>query len=251
MSSEQHPVDVTSKNDADHVILDNTHATIPIKNDLITKRIKVMKVDANDQERMLTGAAFDIVDAESEAVIGIIEIGEDGTGISGELPILREFILREKTAPTGFCLSKEDIRFTLTQDSKEVVLFRFENKPTEVVIEKKDVTTGEAVPGAGIIIYDDVTGEVVFEGETNSEGCIIVHELPAGKKYRFVESYSPDGFAINTSEFYFEIDEHGKITGDTEITDEPISVMLEKKNAYDGKSMSGIIFSLLDATVIL
>lgn len=160
--------------------------------------------------------------------------------------ILREFILREKIAPEGFCLSKEEIRFTLTANSDEVVKFTFEDEPTEVTIEKTDVTTGEAVPGAGIAIYDDATGEVVFEGETNMEGCVIVHELPTGRKYRFVESYSPDGFAINTSEFFFTIDEYGNITGDTEITDEPISVIVEKKNAYDDSPMGGVVFSLQD-----
>lgn len=246
MSAALYAVDVTSKNDVDTVMLDDSHAAAPIENELITKRIKVTKVDTNDRERTLAGAVFEIVDAESKAVIGIIEVDESGVGMSGELPILREFILREKVAPIGFCLSKEEIRFTLTAASDEIVKFTFENEPTEVVIEKTDVTTGENVPGAGITIYDDATDEVVFEGETNSEGCVIIHELPAGKKYRFVESYSPDGFAINTSEFYFEIDEYGSITGDTEITDEPISVIVEKKNAYDGKPMAGVVFSLTD-----
>ena len=167
--------------------------------------------------------------------------------MSGKLPILREFILREKIAPAGFCLSKEEIKFTLKADSEEVVKFTFENEPTEVVIEKTDVTTGNPVPGAGITIYDAATDEVVFEGKTNSEGCIIVHELSTGKKYRFVESYNPDGYAINTSEFFFEIDEYGDIEGDTEITDEPTSVIVEKKNAYDGKPIPGVAFSLVDA----
>lgn len=246
MPAALYAADVTSKNDVDAVMLDDSHAAVPIENELITKRIKVTKVDTNDHERTLAGAVFEIVDAKSKAVIGIIEVDESGVGTSGELPILREFILREKVAPIGFCLSKEEIHFTLTAASDEIVKFTFENEPTEVVIEKTDVTTGEAVPGAGITIYDDATGEVVFEGESNSEGCVIIHELPAGKKYRFVESYSPDGFAINTSEFYFEIDEYGSITGDTEITDEPISVIVEKKNAYDGKPMAGVVFSLTD-----
>lgn len=246
MPAALYAADVTSKNDVDAVMLDDSHAAVPIENELITKRIKVTKVDTNDHERTLAGAVFEIVDAKSKAVIGIIEVDESGVGTSGELPILREFILREKVAPIGFCLSKEEIHFTLTAASDEIVKFTFENEPTEVVIEKTDVTTGEAVPGAGITIYDDATGEVVFEGESNSEGCVIIHELPAGKKYRFVESYSPDGFAINTSEFYFEIDEYGSITGDTEITDEPISVIVEKKNAYDGKPLSGVVFSLTD-----
>ena len=247
ISQKLYHVDVTSKNDVDAVIMDDTCAAAPIENELITKKIKVVKVDTNDHERTLMGAVFEIVDAESEAVIGIIKIGEDGTGVSGELPILREFILREKVAPIGFCLTKDEIRFALKVDSDEVVKFTFENEPTVVTLEKTDITTGEAVPGAGITIYDDITGEVVFEGETNSKGCLIVHELPAGKKYRFVESYSPDGFAINTSEFFFEIDEYGNITGDTEITDEPINVIVEKKNAYDGKPMPGVGFSLVDA----
>lgn len=246
LSSGTYPVDVTSKNAADEIIVDDAHAATPVSNELITKRIRVTKVDSQDTGRTLAGAVFEIVDAETKSVVGLIEVNDKGMGTSGELPILREFILREKAAPEGFCLSKEEIRFTLTANSDEVVEFTFEDEPTEVTIEKTDVTTGEAVPGADITIYDDATGEVVFEGETNMEGCVIVHELPTGRKYRFVESYSPDGFAINTSEFFFTIDEYGNITGDTEITDEPISVIVEKKNAYDDSPMGGVVFSLQD-----
>ena len=246
LSSGTYPVDVTSKNAADEIIVDDAHAVTPVSNALITKRIRVTKVDSQDTGRTLAGAVFEIVDAETKSVVGLIEVGENGVGTSSELPILREFILREKVAPEGFCLSKEEIRFTLTANSDEALQFTFEDEPTEVTIEKTDVTTGEAVPGAGIAIYDDATGEVVFEGETNMEGCVIVHELPTGRKYRFVESYSPDGFAINTSEFFFTIDEYGNITGDTEITDEPISVIVEKKNAYDSSPMGGVVFSLQD-----
>ena len=244
---EQFDIDVTSKNNTDEMIVDDTHAAGPIHNELITKWIQVKKVDATDSDRTLAGAVFEIVDAESSAVVGLIEVGENGIGTSGELPILREFILREKIAPTGFCLSKEEIRFTLKADSDNIVKVTFEDTPTEVILEKSDVTTGEAVPGAGITIYDDATGEVVFEGETNLEGHLIVHELPTGKKYRFVESYSPDGFAINRTEFFFEIDEYGNVTGDTEITDEPISVVIEKKNSYTGSPMPGVVFRLTDA----
>ena len=49
-------------------------------------------------------------------------------------------------APEGFCLSKEEVHFTLKADSDEIVEFTFEDEPTEVVIEKTDVTTGNAVP---------------------------------------------------------------------------------------------------------
>lgn len=247
LSSKLYPVEVKSSNNADAVITDDTHAAAPIDNDLITRKIQVTKVDAADDKRTLAGAVFEIVDAESGVVIGLIEVNENGVGMSGKLPILREFILREKIAPAGFFLSKEEIKFTLKADSEEVVKFTFENEPTEVVIEKTDVTTGNPIPGAGITIYDAATDEVVFEGKTNSEGCIIVHELSTGKKYRFVESYNPDGYAINTSEFFFEIDEYGDIEGDTEITDEPTSVIVEKKNAYDGKPIPGVAFSLVDA----
>ena len=244
---EQFDIDVTSKNNTDEMIVDDTHAAGPIHNELITMWIQVKKVDATDSDRTLAGAVFEIVDAESSAVVGLIEVGENGIGTSGELPILREFILREKIAPTGFCLSKEEIRFTLKADSDNIVKVTFEDTPTEVILEKSDVTTGEAVPGAGITIYDDATGEVVFEGKTNLEGQLIVHELPTGKKYRFVESYSPDGFAINRTEFFFEINEYGNILGDTDITDEPISVVIEKKNSYTGSSMPGVVFRLTDA----
>ena len=116
---------MTSKNAADEIIVDDAHAATPVSNELITKRIRVTKVDSQDTGRTLAGAVFEIVDAETKSVVGLIEVNDKGMGTSGELPILREFILREKAAPEGFCLSKEEIRFTLTANSEEVVEFTF------------------------------------------------------------------------------------------------------------------------------
>lgn len=243
LSSERYAVDLTSGNDTDEMILDETHSTEPIHNELITRKIQIMKLDA-ESGRRLAGAVFEIIDAETQTVIGLIQVGRNGIGTSGELPVLRRFILREKTAPAGFCLSTEEISFTLTPFSDETVVFTFENEPTEVEIIKTDAMTQSRVSGAAVTVYDELTGKIVFEGETDSQGSLIVRELKAGRKYRFIESRSPEGFAINNSEFFFEIDEYGNVTGETEITDEPISVMLEKKNAYDGMPMPGVVFGL-------
>lgn len=235
------PVELTSENDVDEIIIVSASA----KNEMFKKRIGVVKVDERDENRKLEGAVFELLDADTDKVLCTFETDENGYGESCELPV-GYYVLREKAAPTGFVLTDKTFIVELTPNSDEVIKITVENAPTEVVLHKTDATTAEPVPGAGITIYDDATGEVMFEGETDSNGNIVVHELPAGKKYRFVESHSPDGFAINTSEFCFEIDGYGNITGDTEITDEPICVIVEKKNAYDDKPMAGVQFALVD-----
>lgn len=52
--------------------------------------------------------------------------------------------------------------------------------------------------------------------------------------------------AINTETFTFTIDETGKVTGQTEIQDEPITLLIEKKNSYGDTPLGNVRFQLQD-----
>lgn len=86
---------------------------------------------------------------------------------------------------------------------------------------------------------------VLFSGKTDENGEIVLREVPAGS-YTYRETVAPAGFALNTQTFEFTIDHHGKVTGMTEITDEPITLKLTKTDRYTGKPFSGIEFTLLN-----
>lgn len=78
-----------------------------------------------------------------------------------------------------------------------------------VEITKTDISNSNALPNALIEIYN-VDNELIFSGYTDSNGKIVVENLPIGK-YKFIEKEAPSGYIINTEEHFFEIKENGEI----------------------------------------
>lgn len=235
-------IDLTCQNDTEEVFVDDSCKQEPIVNRMEKKRVEVIKADANDTNRKLAGAVFNIYDKEGRAVRQIVT-DERGWGQSDELPLYQEFTLKEVKSPSGFVLSTEEITFTLTDETPDVLRFELENQPTEVTLKKTDIATGKPVSGASIEVRNEL-GEIVFEGVTGQDG-LTIYELPAGT-YTFQETISPDGMAINTETFTFTIDETGKVMGQTEIQDEPITLQIEKKNSYDDTPLGNVKFRLQD-----
>ena len=153
--------------------------------------------------------------------------------------------LQEIDPPTGFILSDEVVDVSITTDNKTTAVIDRTNVGNEMVLKKTDLTNGKAVAGATIVIYDE-SGDVFFEGKTDENGEIVLKEVPAGK-YTYKETIAPSGFALNTETFSFEMDVYGKVTGKTEITNEPIAFMLNKVNTFTNKPFANIEFTLKDA----
>lgn len=78
-----------------------------------------------------------------------------------------------------------------------------------VEITKTDISNSNALPNALIEIYN-VDNELIFSGYTDSNGKIVVENLPIGK-YKFIEKEAPSGYILNTEEHFFEIKENGEI----------------------------------------
>lgn len=65
--------------------------------------------------------------------------------------------------------------------------------------------------------------------------------------YTFQETVAADGFTLNPETFTFTVDYHGKITGTTDITDEPICLQINKINLYTGQPFANVEFRLVDS----
>ena len=71
-------------------------------------------------------------------------------------------------------------------------------------------------------------------------------ELPAGK-YTWQEIAAPDTYSIDPALYSFTIDAYGKVAGDVEFANTPITLEILKMNTYTGAPMTGITFTLQDA----
>ena len=219
------------------------------------------KRDADDDAMLLEGAVFELYrlrDGEEPEMVrfrledGLYIASADGeitkltTDELGMLQVLTlpygDYCLLEVEAPVGYALDPTSYDFTLDEEVG-VIEYDAMNAQTEVTLEKTDLATGEAVPGAVIQIFDEV-GDLVREVTTDENGQALIKGLPVGT-YTFKEILAPDGYVLNEETFTFTIDEMGNVTGVTEFTNEPTSLSIYKVDANDlDKPLEGVEFEL-------
>ena len=234
LSSESYPLEVKGNN--------TDYVKEPIWNERFKGNIAMWKEDDSNPGRMLEGAQYEVRDKDGLLYCTMVT-DRDGYALSIELPV-GTYYVREVVPPAGFILSDEVIEVKITTDDKNTIVFERENTPNHVVLKKTDLTTGKPVPEAFIEIKNE-KGDVVFDGETDLNGEIILYELPAGK-YTYKETVAADGYAINDETFTFTVDYYGKVTGTTEITDEPICLQIDKVDLFTGKPFPYVEFQLVD-----
>ena len=215
----------------------------PIENERFKGNIAIWKEDDSNPGRMLEGAQYEIRDKDDQLYC-TMTTDKDGYAISIDLPV-GTYYVKEIVPPPGFVLSDEVIEVKITTDNKATIVFERTNEQTHIVLKKTDLTTGKPVYEAFYEIKNS-KGEVVFEGETDLNGEIILYELPADT-YTFKETVAAEGFTLSPETFTFTVDYHGNITGTTDITDEPTCLQINKLNLYTGKPFAGVEFRLIDS----
>lgn len=221
----------------------------PILNKLVTGKIRIVKEDArkpedwpeDDLSYRVQGATFTI---RNEALGLSYQLVTDETGVAtSPLIPFGEWVIFESEPAIGYLPSEEQQVAIIDANTTETLTFTFQNKPTEVVITKTDLTTGTPVPGATIEIYD-ADGNVVYSGITSQTGQLHAFQLPADAHYTFRETLSPNGHALNPNSFSFEILPDGTVSGVTEFTDDVSRIRVLKIDAVTKKPLAGVSFGL-------
>ena len=137
-----------------------------------------------------------------------------------------EYTLTEKIAPDGYILSTETIKFTVRDDgtTTKVTMYNSVKKVTKVEISKKDVATGNELPGAKLVVKNS-KGEVIDEWVSTTEPHYI-NGLPAGE-YTLTETIAPDGYVLSNETIKFTVKDDGTLTSvvmyNTRYTEVPIT----------------------------
>lgn len=112
--------------------------------------------------------------------------------------------------------------------------------PTTIVISKKDITTGEELPGATLVIKN-AKGEVIETWVSTNETKKI-KTLEVGK-YTLEETIAPEGYQLSTEVIEFEVKEDGKIETvvmyNTPEKVEETVVKISKIDITTGKELAG------------
>lgn len=188
--------------------------------------IIIQKLDAATGYR-LAGAEFDVIDADTNEVIGHITTDQLGYGHMYNIPY-GNYILRETKAPDGYILNSKDITFTINDETQAPAIISIDNEKetggdgnfsASMIKYDADLLDTEkvGVAGAEYTLYDaDGTALGVFQ--TNDEGVIKVDNLNPGSYY-FVETKAPDGYDINHEKIEFTITDSDIELGTLETSD--------------------------------
>jgi uncharacterized surface anchored protein len=193
--------------------------------------------DTNDP---LEGSHIQVFDNNNQFVYeGTTD--SDGRFNISEIPT-GSYTFKEVIAPVGYTLSPTIYAFEITEDGAESSEIFFANDPTEVVLTKTDLVSGELLEDAEIEVFN-AYGESVYKGKTNQYGKITLTHLPIGT-YSAVETKAPDGYIKSEDSITFLINEYGVVTGETEIQNCPTMLHIQKIDYDTDLPLTGAGFKI-------
>ena len=155
------------------------------------------------------------------------------------------YTLTEEKPADGY-VTADTIKFEVKQTSDtdyEVQTVTMRDDVTKITVSKKDITNGEELPGAHLVIKNE-KGDVVEEWTSTNETHYI-EKLPIGK-YTLTEITAPDGYETAET-ISFEIKDTGEIQH-YEMFDSPYRpVEVSKKDITSKDELPGAKLEIRDA----
>ncbi|MGN4635114.1 SpaA isopeptide-forming pilin-related protein [Bacillus cereus group sp. MYBK34-1] len=215
-----------------------------------TGKVKIKKVDSNNDNKKLEGAKFKIEDSKGK-IVGELVTNEEGEAISKDLPI-GNYTLVEKEAPKGYELLKDNITVKIEKDA--VVEIKIGNKKLpdpmgKMKLVKVDISDKNKKLARAKFKIEDSKGKIVGELVTNEEGEVISKDLPIGN-YTVVEVEAPKGYELLKDNITVKIEKDVVVEikiGNKKLPDPTGQFEIEKVDDKDiNLKLQGAIFQVLD-----
>ncbi|WP_141545466.1 SpaA isopeptide-forming pilin-related protein [Bacillus wiedmannii] len=175
-----------------------------VMNEKVTGQFEIVKVDANDKAKVLSGAEFTVY--KDGKKVAELKTDESGKVMSPKLP-LGEYTVKETKAPEGYKLSNKEWKVTI-QNEKEVVKVEAENERilgSLQIIKTDDKDQAKRLAGAEFTLKDP-QGNVVKEGiTTDKSGIVKVDGLVPGE-YTLEETKAPEGYELTKQVIHVTVD---------------------------------------------
>ncbi|MCD7745863.1 MAG: peptidase [Lachnospiraceae bacterium] len=192
--------------------------------------VEITKTDLTTGEE-LPGAQMQVVDVNGNVVDEWTSTGE--AHVIKELEVGRTYTLIETKPADGYATA-ESIEFTI-ENTAEIQKVVMEDDVTTVEISKTDLTTGEELPGAELVVTDE-EGNVVDEW-TSTEETHIIEKLVVGKTYTLTETKPADGYTTAES-IEFIIEDTAEVQK-VEMKDDVTTVEISKTDLTTGEELPG------------
>ncbi|MFJ8216370.1 collagen binding domain-containing protein [Bacillus cereus] len=216
-----------------------------------TGKVKIKKVDSNNDNKELMGAKFHIEDSNKK-VVGELVTDEKGEAISKELPI-GNYTLVETEAPKGYELLKDKIAVKVEKDV--VVEIKIGNKKLpdpmgKMKLVKVDTSDNNKKLAGAKFHIEDSNKKVVGELVTDGQGEAISKELPIGN-YTLLEVEAPKGYELLKDKIAVKIEKDTVVEikiGNKKLPDPMGKMKLVKVDTSDNnKKLAGAKFHIEDS----
>ncbi|MEB9409920.1 SpaA isopeptide-forming pilin-related protein [Bacillus cereus] len=215
-----------------------------------TGKVKIKKVDSNNDNKKLVGAKFKIEDLNGK-IVGELVTNEEGEAISKDLPI-GNYTLVEKEAPKGYELSKGKIAVKVEKDAEVEIKIGNKKLPDpmgKMKLVKVDISDKNKKLAGAKFKIEDLNGKIVGELVTNEEGEVISKNLPIGN-YTVVEIEAPKGYELLKDKIAVKIEKDTVVEIKIEnkkLPDPTGQFEIEKVDDKDSElKLKGAVFQVLD-----
>lgn len=212
----------------------NQTTEITVENELKKGQVKIIKVDAENNEIKIPGAKFEILDNNNN-VLETIMTDENGEALTKKYPIrdYETIKIHEVETDKYYELDDEIKTITLEANTTKEIIFENEKIRGDIEItkisaddnEKTGEKKGTTLKGAIFEVYNE-NDMLVDTIVTDENGKAKSKLLEYGKYYVKEKSTGSDYYLLNTEKYYVEISKNGKTIP---VTIENTSVKVEKE----------------------
>lgn len=169
------------------VLEENQIKTITFENELKKGKVRVIKVDKDNNEVLLKDVKFNILNEKNE-IVDTLVTDEKGEATSKDLPIREKYKVVEVETKKEYKLSEETQTVELKEDEITSIKFENELKKGKIRVIKVDKDNNEVLLQGVKFEIKDQSGKVVDTVVTNEKGEATTKPLPCiNKKYVVVE----------------------------------------------------------------
>ncbi|QWG85935.1 SpaA isopeptide-forming pilin-related protein [Bacillus mycoides] len=205
--------------------------------------VAIHKIDAEDPNKELTGAEFEVRNSEDK-VVAVLKTGKKGFSAPQTLAP-GTYKIYEKVAPEGYQKLTSPVEVTLQAGETKTIEIKNTMQKGQIELKKIDSENGgKALANAEFDVVKD--GVVVEHIITDKDGKAISKPLAPGK-YILKETKAPEGYQLKEKEFEVNVTGDGifPITVENAMVDKG-NVEITKVDKESGAVLAGVEFEVQD-----
>ena len=166
---------------------ENNTTNITIENQRKKGKIKVVKVDKDNNEIFLEGVEFNIQNSKGQ-VVDTIVTNSNGEAVSKELPLGEEYTVVETKTKENYEITEENQKIRLEEEQIQTLKFENEKKKGRIKVIKVDKDNNEVLLEGVEFNILNLKGENIDTIITNEKGEAESKRLPIDEEYTVIET---------------------------------------------------------------